>query len=351
MGGHLSDAGSGAALALTAAAASVATGVSPAGGGVAVLLLSVLVATRWYGRAAGYAATLTGAALSMAWLVASGARATDDGVGAPALVLLGLIGTGIAAWTGPRVPRSSQSVLDPRRVKEEFLATVSHELRTPLNAILGWTELLRRRPVAGPQQVDRGLEVIERNARRQLALVEELLAAADPDVPTADRRPFDVRDLLGSILDGAAPTAAAAHIELVSDEPDLSEAHEEGAWVRGDASGLRLALRHVLDNAIKYTPQGGEVRIRLRQCGGQVLIFVSDTGHGIDAARLDQVFEPFSQGDGSAQRRFGGLGLGLTIARRLIERHGGHIDLRSDDAVGGATVLITLPVAHHIDTN
>jgi signal transduction histidine kinase len=351
MGGHLSGSGAGAALALTAAAASMAAGAPLAGGGVPLLLLSVLVASRWHGHIAGYAATLTAAALSVAWLAASGAGATNDGADAVALGLLGLIGTCIAAWTRPRVSRSSPPALDPRRVKEEFLATVSHELRTPLNAILGWTELLRMPRAVGPQQVDRGLEVIERNARRQLALVEELLAAADPEISTHERRPFDIRDVLDGVIDGLEPEAAGGRVALVVDEPDAAGAAVEGAWVHGDAARLQLALRHVLENAIKYTPPGGEVRIRMRQCGGQVLIFVSDTGRGIEAARLDQIFEPFNQVDGSPRRHFGGLGLGLTIARRLVERHGGHIDLRSDDAAGGATVLITLPVANQLDVS
>ncbi len=116
-------------------------------------------------------------------------------------------------------------------------------------------------------------------------------------------------------------------------------------WVRGDAAGLRLALRHILDNALKYTPAGGEVRTCLRQSGEQALIFVTDTGRGIAATEVEHVFEPFSQLDSSAARTHGGLGLGLTIARRLIEGHGGHVDLRSDATVRGSTVLVTLPVS------
>ena len=134
------------------------------------------------------------------------------------------------------------------------------------------------------------------------------------------------------------------------DEPDAGAAHAASAgadpmWVRGDAAGLRLALRHVLDNAIKYTPPGGDVRTRVRRSGDRVLIFVCDTGGGIEAARVEQVFEPFRQADSSAARRFGGLGLGLTIARKLVERHGGHVDLRGNGAAEGTTVLITLPAA------
>jgi signal transduction histidine kinase len=293
---------------------------------------------------------LTGAVLSLLGLAAAGTPTADPGADAAALLLLGVIGSGIATWTGPRPHRSPQPPGDARRVKEEFLATVSHELRTPLNAILGWTELLRMRRAVPPHQVDRGIEVIERNARRQLALVEELLAAAEPGSSPKAWRYLDIRELCESVLDAVEPQAATARVALLMDAPDAAMAAPNGPlWVRGDDPSLRLAVRHVLDNAIRYTPAGGEVRLRLRQCGTQVFIFVSDTGGGIEAARLDQVFEPFNQGDGSAARRFGGLGLGLTIARKVVERHGGHVDLRSDAAAGGSTVLVTLPAVTRLD--
>ena len=180
MSGHLSGAGLGAALAVTAAAGSLAVGLSLHGGGVLVLLLSVLVATRWCGRVAGYAATLACAGLALVMLRIASRQGPPAGADIAALGLLGLLGAGIAAWTGPRPLAHDEHRADSGRLKEEFLATVSHELRTPLNAILGWTELLRMPRGAAPQQVDRGLEVIERNARRQLALVDELLTAAEP---------------------------------------------------------------------------------------------------------------------------------------------------------------------------
>jgi len=299
-----------------------------------------------------------GAHLSTAWFGAAlavtavaGALAAGDDADAAALVLLGVIGTGIAVWAWGRVPVPPPPA-DPRRVKEEFLATVSHELRTPLNVILGWTELLRRPRVGPPEQVDRGLEVIERNARRQLALVEELIAAAEPETSCEDWRRLDVRELVATLLDALEPIAAAAQVRLAMDGVDSpamaegpSAAGADSIWVWGDAPGLRLALRHVLDNAVKYTPQGGEVRARVRQCGDRVLIFVCDTGGGIEAERVEQIFEPFQQADSSAARRFGGLGLGLTIARKVIERHGGYVDLRGNGAAAGSTVLVTLPAA------
>jgi signal transduction histidine kinase len=338
----------GAALAVTAAAVSLAAGLSLHGGGVLVLLLSVLLATRWFGRVAGYVATLACAGLALVILRIASAQNAPTGADVAALGLLGLIGAGIAAWTGPRPLPLDEARTDSGRVKEEFLATVSHELRTPLNAILGWTELLRMPRGAAPQQVDRGLEVIERNARRQLALVDELLTAAEPETSPDAWQCFELRATVQDLLADLAPGATAAQVRLIDDGANCAGASSDSAepvWVRGDAASLRTALRHILDNAIKYTPAGGEVRTCLRQSGERVLMFVSDTGAGIDAAEVEHVFEPFSQLDSSAARKHGGLGLGLTIARKLIERHGGHVDLRSDATVGGSTVLVTLPTS------
>jgi signal transduction histidine kinase len=346
MSGHLSGAGLGAALAVTAAAASMAVGLSLHRGGVLVLLLSVLMATRWSGRVAGYAATLMCAGLAPVMLRLASARGSPTGADVAALGLLVLLGAGIAAWTGPRPLTQDARGADTGRVKEEFLANVSHELRTPLNAILGWTELLRMPRGAAPQQVDRGLEVIERNARRQLALVDELLTVAEPETLRIVWELLELRALLEDLLGELEPGATAARVELVDDGASCAgEASEpaEPVWVRGDGICVRMALRHILDNAIKYTPPGGEVRTCLRQSGEQALIFVSDTGGGIAATEVEHVFEPFSQLDSSPARRHGGLGLGLTIARKLIEQHGGHVDLRSDAGVAGSTVLVTLP--------
>ena len=339
---HLSAAAHGTALALTATAGALAAGLPFNRGGVLVLLLSVLAAARWTGRTAGYAAVLTSGGFALLLPLGTGAP-PPTGHDALTLVLFGAIGCGLAAWTAPRGRHWTEPRADSRRVKEEFLATVSHELRTPLNAILGWTALLRTRRADAPPQVERGLEVIERNARRQLALVEELIAAAEPETLPRDWQRLDVRAMLDSLCRSLEPMATGEGVGLTADEPGgPAAAGGDPVWVRGDAASLRLAIRHVLDNAVKYTPRGGEVRTRLRQCGGQVLIFVSDTG-GIESEDVERLFEPFHQLDGSATRRFGGLGLGLTIARKLIERHGGHVDLRSDGLAGGSTVLITLP--------
>jgi signal transduction histidine kinase len=340
----MTGAGFGAALALTAAAGSLAVGIPLHPVGLPVLLLAVLLATRWWGRRAGQAATGTGTIVALGLLPVY-AETTPEAMDVVAVGLLAAVGTGIAAWIGPRETTVDRGAADPRRLKEEFLATVSHELRTPLNAILGWTELLRAPRVLPSQDVDHGLEVIERNARRQLALVDELLAVVDPDVPADAWDRVDICAMMRGLLDGLQPIAAAARVRL-SEEATVAEGVPWASgpmWVRGDADGLRVALRHILDNAVKFTPAGGRVRTGIRQLGDRVLIFITDSGPGIAPAHLNRVFEPFTQSDTSSTRPHGGLGLGLTIARKLIEKHGGHVDLRSDTAAGGSTFLVTLP--------
>jgi len=263
------------------------------------------------------------------------------------MVLSGAIGVAIgrrAAWRAARASGAPAPSPDTGRMKEEFLATVSHELRTPLNAVLGWTELLRTTPIP-PAELARGLEVIDRNARRQLALVEELLAAATPEHAPETWERVDLRELVVALVEGLAESAASAAITLEHDPAAGTDSEGPPVWVKGNRAGLRVALRHILENAIKFTPSGGRVRAWLSQTGDRAVVEVSDTGPGLDPRRAQQVFEPFRQEDGSRARRHGGLGLGLSIARRLVEAHGGRIDVRSEGPGCGSTFLVTLPLA------
>jgi signal transduction histidine kinase len=262
------------------------------------------------------------------------------------VLLAAAIGVVIGRRTAGRLampPATPEPPNDAGRLKEEFLATVSHELRTPLNAVLGWTELLRTTPMP-PAELTRGLEVIDRNARRQLALVDELLAAASPEHASEGWERVDVRELVTALVDRMSEAAAGASITLEHDPAVGTDAEEPPMWVRGNQAGLRLALRHILENAIKFTPAGGRVRAWLRRSGDRAVIEVTDTGPGLDPRLSREVFEPFRQEDGSRSRRHGGLGLGLSIARRLVEAHGGQIDVRSDGPGRGATFLVTLPL-------
>ena len=232
------------------------------------------------------------------------------------------------------------------RLKDEFLATVSHELRTPLNAILGWIQLLRMpRATAVPAEIDReldrGLEVIERNARRQLALVEDLLVAAGPARAPDEWRPVDLRELVTELLADLVDTATAASVALLRTPADAGPE----VLVNGDRAALRLALRHILANAIKFAPSGGQVRIEFDHASDHVRLAVSNTGDAIDPKLSRALFEPFRQRDGSASRVHGGLGLGLTVAQRLIRGHRGRIDLHSSGRGQGVTVVVSLPAA------
>jgi len=227
------------------------------------------------------------------------------------------------------------------RMKDEFLATLSHELRTPLNAILGWTQLLRR-PRSGTQpDLHHGLEVIERNARAQIQLVDDLL---DLSRIMSGRFRLDLRrlesaDVLRGVLESARPAAEAKGVRL-----DASIPLEAGTIV-ADAGRLQQVVWNLLSNAIKFTPRGGEVHMALSPVGTQVEITVTDSGVGIPPQFLPHVFDRFSQQDSTASRSYSGLGLGLAIAKQLIELHGGAIFAHSAGEGRGATFALTLPLA------
>ncbi len=224
-------------------------------------------------------------------------------------------------------------------VKDQFLATLSHELRTPLNAILGWVQILRRK--GDPASVERGLEIIERNARLQASLIEDLLDVSR--IVSGNVRLEKQAVRIGAVLDAALeavrPTALAKCIEM--------HAHldTEADEVWGDPARLQQVVWNLLTNALKFTSEGGMVRVRVAREGESVVATISDNGAGIDAAFLPHVFERFRQADGSTTRRHGGLGLGLSIVRQLVELHGGTVAAHSDGPGCGATFVLSLPVA------
>jgi len=226
------------------------------------------------------------------------------------------------------------------RTKDEFLATLSHELRTPLNAILGWAQLLR---IGGlPQdELTHGLETIERNAKVQAQLIEDLLDLSRiiSGKLRLEMRPIDLPTVLAAALDSVRPAAEAKSIRIV---PLLDAA---ASPVLGDAGRLQQVVWNLLSNAIKFTPARGTVELVLQRLGGRAEIIVSDTGMGIKPDFLPHVFERLRQADSSSTRRHGGLGLGLAIARHLIESHGGTIEARSAGENRGATFIVSLPLS------
>ena len=226
------------------------------------------------------------------------------------------------------------------RMKDEFLANVSHELRTPLNAVLGWSHILRTgRP--DEATVARGVEVIERNAQAQAKLIEDILDAsrAISGTLTIVRGPVDLGAVINAATDSVRVAAQSKGIALTV-ILDPSARH-----VTGDAGRLQQAVWNVLSNAVKFTHRGGKVEVRLDRSDGHGHIKVTDTGEGIPSDFLPFIFERFRQVDSTITRRHGGLGLGLTIVRHLVELHGGVVRAESAGEGYGTTVVIELPLA------
>ncbi|MBK4738893.1 MHYT domain-containing protein [Noviherbaspirillum pedocola] len=224
-------------------------------------------------------------------------------------------------------------------MKDDFLAILSHELRTPLNAILGWTQLLQQNGREG--DLRRGLEVIERNARAQAQLIDDLL---DMNRIISGRmrlelKPLQPAPVVQAALETVRPMALKKGIRVDA------EVDEEAEAVCVDAARLQQVMWNLLVNAVKFTPEGGAVRVCLAQKGGGVEITVADTGIGIAPDFLPHVFDRFRQADSSTARRHGGLGLGLAIVRQLVELHGGTIAVSSAGAGQGASFALRLPFA------
>lgn len=224
------------------------------------------------------------------------------------------------------------------RLKDEFLASLSHELRTPLNAILGWAQLLRTRPPS-PEFLEQGLETLERNARLQAQLIDDLL---DMSRILSGHLRLDVQQV-------NLPQAVEASVEAMRPAAEAKGIHLQmrldprSGSVIGDPSRLQQVFWNLLANAVKFTPRGGRVQIALERSGSHFEVSVSDTGIGIAPAFLPYVFERFRQADSSMARTYGGLGLGLSIAKELVELHGGSIRAESQGASSGATFIIDLP--------
>jgi len=224
------------------------------------------------------------------------------------------------------------------RAKDEFLGVISHELRTPLSAMLGWAEVLRSRQPGDPVY-ERALQTIERNAERQSQLIEDLLDTTRilSGKLRIEAKPLYLDALLEESLDVVRPTAEAKEIKL------LASFNPPSSLILGDANRLQQVFWNLLSNAIKFTEPGGRVEARLERDEAAVRIVVSDTGKGIAPDFLPHVFDLFRQADSSSARRQGGLGLGLALARRLVEMHGGTIRADSPGEEQGATFTITLP--------
>ncbi|WP_179228353.1 hybrid sensor histidine kinase/response regulator [Leptolyngbya ohadii] len=246
-----------------------------------------------------------------------------------------------------------QKSQEANRIKDEFLAMLSHELRSPLNAIIGWLSLLRSRQFDAATTT-RALETVERNARAQARLVEDLLDVSRvlQGKLRLTLRPLDLLPVVEAAIDTVRPTAEAKNIQLhvtINAQPEQ---------ISGDSERLQQVVWNLLTNAVKFTPAGGRVEVRLEQVDGavdesctlasaysrHVQITITDTGQGIKSEFLPYVFDRFRQADSSITRMHGGLGLGLAIVRHLVDLHGGTVTADSAGEGKGATFMVKLPL-------
>lgn len=224
------------------------------------------------------------------------------------------------------------------RLKDEFLATVSHELRTPLNAMLGWTSLLRSGQLS-PKDAERALETVQRNARTQAEIIEDLLDVSRiiTGKLSLETQPIDPTALVRAVIESLQPAANAKEITVRQITTGKLNP------IMGDPSRVQQIVWNLLSNAIKFTPEGGEVEVKLEPDNTCLLISVRDTGQGINPNFLPFVFDRFLQADGTTTRSYGGLGLGLSIVKHLVELHGGTVKAESDGQDRGAIFTVKLP--------
>ncbi len=319
-------------------------------GGLFLVLSIVVLGSAWFaGTGSALSVTVLGAVLGS--LVAG-----QQGTPAVATHLALFIGHGLlltalvaelrrsrrAAEREASVAQAAQAESEAAsRMKDEFLGTLSHELRTPLNAVLGWLHLIKTGKL-DKETKRRGFETIERNVRLQAQLTGDLL---DVSKALTGRLSLDVRAV--SLKTVAAEALSQVSSAATAKDVTLNVTTGAGPMVvRGDANRLRQIVWHLLANAIKFTPRGGVVDLAL-ESNDHACISVRDSGPGIAPEFLPRVFDRFSQADSSPTRASGGLGVGLSLVRELVERHGGEIQV-TNGKDGGAVFLLRLPL-HHAD--
>ena len=226
------------------------------------------------------------------------------------------------------------------RMKDEFLTTLSHELRTPLTAILGWSQILAGHGTPTAENLQRGLETIERNARAQIHLIEDLLDVSriSEGKLRLDVKPVALADVVEAAMASVRPAAEAKRIKI---QTLLDRDNDQ---VTGDAARLQQVAWNLLSNAVKFTPKEGRIQVVLDLVKSHVVLTISDNGEGIAPEFLPHVFDRFRQGDQTTTRAFGGLGLGLSIVRHLVELHGGTVHAASEGRGHGTTFVVELPL-------
>jgi len=235
----------------------------------------------------------------------------------------------------------NESLLDADRAKDLFIATVSHELRTPLNAISGWSQMAATGKLPAERSPE-AMQIIARNATSLNRLVDDLLDVSRivSGKISLDVEAVNVADLVGSVLEGVALAAEAKGLRIKSVLDNTAS-----TIVLGDATRIRQIVTNLVSNAIKFTPKGGSITVAVTRRASDLELSVRDTGPGLDANALQHVFDLFWQVDGSIKRRSGGLGLGLAIAKKLVDLHGGKISVESEGPGRGAVFTVCFPIA------
>ncbi|NEP15835.1 MAG: response regulator, partial [Leptolyngbya sp. SIO4C1] len=228
--------------------------------------------------------------------------------------------------------------------KDEFLSVLSHELRTPLNAVLGWTGILLHQSTTNPVLINRSLPIIERNARAQIRLIDDLLDISRivQGRMSLQLRPVNLTQLLNTVVESIQPAAAQRRIQL------RCTLNEAPSALNLDYDRIQQVLWNALSNAIKFTPESGQVSINLVYTNSQAVIEITDTGEGIDPDFLPRVFDRFRQANSSNTRQYGGLGLGLAIVQNFVEAHRGTVQIHSPGLGQGTTLTIMLPLTDEL---
>ena len=317
-------------------------------GGLFLLLSSVVLGSAWFaGTGSALSVTVLGAVLGS--LVAGQRGEPSVETHLALFVGQGLLLTALvaelrrarrAAERDASLAQAAQAESEAAsRLKDEFLGTVSHELRTPLNAVLGWLHLIKTGTL-DDETARRGFETIERNVRLQAQLTGDLLDVSKA-LTGRLRLDADAVSLKTAVTDAVSQVTTAATAKDVA----INVTQSAGpVVVRGDANRLRQVVWHLLANAIKFTPRGGSVDVEL-ESNSEACVTVRDTGPGIAPAFLPMIFDRFTQADSSPTRATGGLGVGLSLVREIVERHGGEIEVRNA-STGGAMFIVRLPLHH-----